>query len=146
MSEVDTVVQPGRAVGDDAFAIRLLAAMERKGWTQAETARQVAKRLPPGHRFDRAHVNHYVRGRATPRGERLKALTAALGLASPGSAGAGAPIVYETARASPAAKSASTARISARDVGDGRALLEITEAVPWQLALRVLEMLKNEGN
>ena len=58
MSEVDTVVQPGRAMGDDAFAIRLLAAVERKGWTQAEASRQVAKRLPPERRFVRAHANH----------------------------------------------------------------------------------------
>jgi transcriptional regulator with XRE-family HTH domain len=144
MSEANTIGPAGRAAGEDAFAVRLLAAMERKGWSQAETARQVAKRLPPGHRFHRAHVNHYVRGRATPRGERLEALTAALGLGSPGSGHAGAPIVYEVP-ASIAVNGASTSRISARDVGDGRALLEITDSVPWHLALRVLEMLRAES-
>jgi transcriptional regulator with XRE-family HTH domain len=142
MSEVERADRRYAAAEKDAFAARLLAAMERNGWSQAETARQVAKRLPPECRFHRVHVNHYVRGRATPRGERLKAITAALGL-STGAAGAQS---FDPSPHSPlkiVIDNAQKTQISASDMGDGLALLHITETVPWPIALRVLAMLKS---
>jgi transcriptional regulator with XRE-family HTH domain len=143
MSEIERVDRRGGAADKDAFAARLVAAMERNGWSQAETARQVAKRLPPECRFHRVHVNHYVRGRATPRGERLKALTAALGLAT-GAASAASSV--EPSTPSPlkiVIENTQKTQISASDMGDGLALLHITETVPWPIALRVLAMLKS---
>ena len=142
MSEVERADRRYAAAEKDAFAARLLAAMERNGWSQAETARQVAKRLPPECRFHRVHVNHYVRGRATPRGERLKAITAALGL-STGAAGAQSVDPSPPSPLKIVIDNAQKTQISASDMGDGLALLHITETVPWPIALRVLAMLKS---
>ena len=142
MSEIERVDRRSGAADKDAFAARLVAAMERNGWSQAETARQVAKRLPPECRFHRVHVNHYVRGRATPRGERLKALTAALGLTT-GAASAVSPVEPSPSPLKIVIENTQKTQISASDMGDGLALLHITETVPWPIALRVLAMLKS---
>jgi hypothetical protein len=143
MNEIENVDRRDSRAEKDAFAARLVAAMERNGWSQAETARQVAKRLPPGCRFHRVHVNHYVRGRATPRGERMKAITAALGLTT-GAASAGSSVDPSTRSSLKIViDNARRTGISASDMGDGLALLHISETVPWPIALRVLAMLKS---
>jgi hypothetical protein len=50
-----------------AFASRLRDAMERKGWSISETARQASQLLKDGGRLPRAHVWHYAQGKALPR-------------------------------------------------------------------------------
>src|SRR3712207_4007572 len=60
------------------FAERLKAAIERKGWSLSETARQTSTVLGTGARFGRAHVWHYLHGRAIPRKRQLVALSKAL--------------------------------------------------------------------
>ena len=60
------------------FAKRLRAAIERKGWTLSETARQTSDVLGGDAKFGRAHVWHYLNGRAIPRARHLDALSQAL--------------------------------------------------------------------
>src|SRR5918995_371884 len=63
-----------------AFPERLKAAMARKGWGLSETARQASQVLGPDAKFGRAHVWHYLHGRAMPRARQLRALSTALEL------------------------------------------------------------------
>lgn len=58
----------------ERLAARLREAMARKGWSIGETARQASRFLSDGERLGRAHVWHYMRGRALPRAQHLKAL------------------------------------------------------------------------
>lgn len=58
----------------ERLAARLRDAMARKGWSISETARQASRFLSDGERLGRAHVWHYVRGKALPRPQHLKAL------------------------------------------------------------------------
>ena len=60
------------------FADRLRSAIERKGWTMSETARRASHFLGDGDKFGRAHVWHYVQGKALPRVKYLEALSLAL--------------------------------------------------------------------
>src|SRR5918995_1181146 len=61
-----------------AFAERLKAAMERKGWDLSETARQTASVLGEDAKFGRAHVCHYLHARVIPKARQLVALSQAL--------------------------------------------------------------------
>ena len=60
------------------FAERLRLAMERKGWTVADTARQVSRLLGEQDKFGSSHLSHYLSGRAVPRARYLQALSRAL--------------------------------------------------------------------
>src|SRR5215211_5190620 len=67
-----------KAAQKSDFADRLKAAIERKGWSMSETARRASTFLNEGEKFGRAHVWHYVQGRALPRFRYLEALSLAL--------------------------------------------------------------------
>src|SRR5215208_2701700 len=62
------------------FADRLKTAIDRKGWSMSETARRASNFLNEGEKFGRAHVWHYVQGRALPRFRYLEALSLALNM------------------------------------------------------------------
>jgi transcriptional regulator with XRE-family HTH domain len=146
------------------FADRLKAAIDRKGWSMSETARRASDFLNDGEKFGRAHVWHYVQGRALPRFRYLEALSLALDLrpddlmpgegdggqerpapkarsSGPAAAGKGdrAPASEKAAQA---ATGSAAGMVHVRDYGDGTALLEISERVPWATALAVLQILK----
>jgi transcriptional regulator with XRE-family HTH domain len=124
-------------------------AMERKGWSISETARQASRFLSDGQRFGRAHVWHYIHGKALPRPHHLRALLSALEL-EPDSVLArfdiGAPLAAdETARhrAAIRVRPAREPRLGVADAGDGKALLRIEAVVPWPIALVILNELKS---
>jgi transcriptional regulator with XRE-family HTH domain len=131
------------------FADRLKAAIERKGWTMSQTARRTSAYLDESEKFGRAHVWHYVQGRSLPKSRYLEAMSRALDVEPsellPGEAG-------EAIQARPAGESAAAEApvslqkesvLHVRDYGDGTALLEISERVPWATAIAVLQLLKN---
>jgi transcriptional regulator with XRE-family HTH domain len=144
------------------FAVRLKAAIERKGWSMSETARRASGFLGKGEKFGRAHIWHYVQGRALPRARYLEALSLALEVRpddlmpmdfarEPVEAdvrGASAAIseagrAQRSEKASPLSSSVSSAgMVHLRDYGDGTALLEVSERVPWETALAILQILK----
>lgn len=144
------------------FADRLKTAIERKGWSMSETARRVSSFLGDGEKFGRAHIWHYVQGRALPRYRYLEALSLALNVRPDelmpvdltrerdGSAPDGGPSGSLVLGARPAGERAThfvgtstpAGMVHVRDYGDGTALLEIAERVPWETALAVLQILK----
>ena len=118
------------------FAERLKLAMDRNGWSLSETARQAAKVLGPDAKFGRAHVWHYLNGRALPRRAQLSALSQALGVHEDELLGAPVPSeVTQRGRVS---------GLSVDDLGDGHALLEVSQRVTWETALQVMRALKND--
>jgi transcriptional regulator with XRE-family HTH domain len=146
------------------FAERLKAAIERKGWSMSETARRASSFLGEGEKFGRAHIWHYVQGRALPRFRYLEALSLALnvrpdelmpvdltrdgdGSSREGAAGGQISIERRAVERPPHAAGAapSPGMVHVRDYGDGTALLEISERVPWDMALAVLQILKKNA-
>ena len=148
------------------FADRLNPAIERKGWSMSETARRASSFLSEGDKFGRAHVWHYVQGRALPRVRYLEALSLALDVkpdelmplettrdGNGSNPSASAPALpaergrraagNRQAQATPSPPSSGMVHV--RDYGDGTALLEISERVPWDIALAVLQVLKKNS-
>jgi transcriptional regulator with XRE-family HTH domain len=118
-----------------AFAERLKAAIERRGWSLTETARQTASVLGTDAKFGRGNLSHYLHGRAMPRARHLAALSHALGVRPDDLWPGGAPSRVEIIPG-PATG------IHAQDQGDGTVLLEVSQRVPWQTALEVMRLLK----
>ncbi len=119
----------------DAFAERLKVAMDRNGWSLSETARQACRVLGPDAKFGRAHVWHYLHGRALPRHAHLSALSQSLGVEL-GTAPPSSRVEQDTRQ--------SGARL--QDLGDGDVLLEVYQRVTWETALQVLRALKGDPN
>jgi transcriptional regulator with XRE-family HTH domain len=69
-----------QAAAKAAFADRLKAAIEQKGWSLGQTARQVSRFLDGETKFGPAHVWHYLQGKVLPRRQYLAAISRALGL------------------------------------------------------------------
>jgi transcriptional regulator with XRE-family HTH domain len=118
-----------------AFAARLKAAMERKGWDLSETARQTASVLGAGAKFGRAHVWQYLHARVMPRDRQLFALSHALEVRPNDLFPSAFPTQVEES-------GTVTSTIHAEDQGDGTAILQVSQRVPWQAALHVMRLLK----
>jgi transcriptional regulator with XRE-family HTH domain len=118
-----------------AFAERLKAAMERKGWDLSETARQTAFVLGVNAKFSRSHVWQYLHARAMPRDRQLAALSNALEV-RPNDLLRALPTQVEDKSGTP------TGIIHAEHQGDGTVILEVSQRVPWQTALEVMRLLK----
>ncbi|HEV2557530.1 MAG TPA: hypothetical protein VGU45_02790 [Microvirga sp.] len=128
------------------FAEKLAAAIRSKGWSLAETARQVSQRLPEGERFNPVNLTHYLQGRSQPRARFREALLAVLDLQDDREAAEFQP---ELSSPDPAAKQGSgqTSRgqndlIRIEDLGDGTVRLSIEVVTSWPKAIALLEQLK----
>jgi transcriptional regulator with XRE-family HTH domain len=137
------------------FADRLRTAIERKGWSISETARRAADFLDEGEKFGRAHVWHYLQGKAIPRARYLEALSRALEVQPadliPVASSSSAAEPEAVQRLQPAAsgidKKSSLREenmVHVRDYGDGTALLDVSQGVSWDTALEILRILKAE--
>jgi transcriptional regulator with XRE-family HTH domain len=148
-------VMSARASLKADFADRLRTAIERKGWTMSETARRASHFLNDGDKFGRAHVWHYVQGKALPRTKYLEALSQALDVRPdelmPAEIGADHPepgareeqlVVAPPAAARDGGSESADGMVHVRDYGDGTALLEVSQRVSWETAITVLRMLK----
>src|SRR5688500_16834539 len=65
-----------------AFAARLRAAMETRGWTAGRTGGEACWYLGEGEKVSDAHMWHYLRGRSIPRARYLEAIAQALNVGS----------------------------------------------------------------
>jgi hypothetical protein len=57
----------------ETFGERLAAAIEVRGWTLAEAAREISRYLPGEQVFNPVNLSHYVHGRSFPRPKYRKA-------------------------------------------------------------------------
>lgn len=115
------------------FAKRLQAAMVEKGWNQAELARAAAKFTNSGD-FGRYSVSCYIRGTTLPRPEHLSALAKALGVA---------PRDLLPTRGVPSAEK-NTPPLDLKDMGDGNVWLRVNQAVTWEVAMQIMQLLKDK--
>ena len=122
-----------------AFAERLKAAIERRGWSLSETARRTASVLGADAKFGRSNLSHYLHGRALPRGRQLLALCHALGVRPDDLLSGEPPRDVDVISRTPTG-------LHAQDQGDGTVLLEVSQRVPWQTALEVMRLLKLSYN
>jgi transcriptional regulator with XRE-family HTH domain len=128
---------PGSAPKDAlkaSFSNKLNQLMLKKGWTQADMAREATKHSQVG-TIGRDRINCYVKGRSLPTPLYLKAIAAALrqkpeDLLPPDAAGM---------PGAPATKVAPPFDI--KDLGDGRVWLRINKAVPFQTAMSIMGIL-----
>ena len=102
----------------------------------SETARQTASILGPDAKFGRAHVWHYLHGRAMPRARQLVALSSALDVCPDELLRSGSDGQEEepTSRSEPV--------LRASDQQDGTVILEVSQRIPWRKALEILSLLK----
>ena len=130
--------------------------MEAKGWTVADTARQVARLLGGETKFSSSHISHYLSGTTLPRFRYLQALSRALDVRPEDLLPWGVPPQPNDRRegeAGPAPvqaddqhqATASSDLVHVRDYGDGTALLQVLQRVPWTTALEVLALVKGES-
>jgi transcriptional regulator with XRE-family HTH domain len=117
-----------------AFAERLKAAIERRGWSLNETARQTASVLGADAKFSRSHLWHYLHARALPRARYRAALSHALEVRPDDLLPSKSPRRVE-------ALSGTLPGIRAQDQGDGTVYLEVSQRVPWRRALEVMRLL-----
>lgn len=114
------------------FARRLQAAMIAKGMLQSDLARAAEIHLPKGKRFGRDSISLYIRAKSLPGPLYLRALCAALGTK---------PEDLLPTRGIPAAGD-SAPTLDARDLGDGNTWLRINQAVPWEAAIKIMQLVK----
>lgn len=112
------------------FAKRLQALMTEKGWSQSDLARAAAKFMPDK-KFNRDNVSLYVRAQQLPGPVRLRAMCKALGVTEDRLTPPGAVATVDE-QAPPMAM---------RPLGGGNVWLQINQAVPQSVALKILALL-----
>jgi transcriptional regulator with XRE-family HTH domain len=129
------------------FAKRLRGALEEKGWTAGQAARE-AQRLVPDRTIGSAHLSHWLNGRVIPSPVYLQALSHALEVSPEELLG------EENSKAAPSGSTNGAAQqtppparssgsVQVKDLYDGNAWIEIRQEVPWPLALEILKLLKS---
>ncbi len=128
------VEHPPEELVKQAFARKLSELLRTNGWNQSELARQASLHMPEGGKFNRDNVSNYVRGRHLPGPVHLDALCKALHvkldeLLPPGS--------------TPSAEDR-LPLLDVRDLGDGTVYLRLNQQMPWEKALKILNVAKGE--
>lgn len=112
------------------FAKRLQQFMTDKGWNQSDLARAAAKFMPDK-KFNRDNVSLYVRAQQLPGPLRLRAMAKALGI--------------EENKLVPPGATASVDEdappLAMRPLGSGNVWLQINQAVPQDIALKIITLL-----
>jgi transcriptional regulator with XRE-family HTH domain len=130
------------------FAKRLRRALDEKGWTAVQAARE-AQRLVPDRTIKSAHLSHWLNGRVIPSPVYLKALSSALEvspeelLGEENSKAAPSGSTNGAAQQTPPPARSSSGSVEVKDLYDGNAWMEIRQEVPWHLALEILKLLKS---
>ena len=146
------------------FAKRLIAIMNQRGLSIAETARQMRQHLPAGEGFTATNLTHYRQGRSVPRPKYLEALSRVLEVdpsaltpegtntggqsrasAESRSGGLQAKARKADARIQDSQKTESTTSpadaVVIADYGD-EVHIRIDQRLPWSVGLRILQALK----
>lgn len=112
-----------------AFGAKLDRILREKGWNQSDLARQASRHLPEGKKFRRDNVSNYVTGRALPSPLSLDAMARALRMRPE-------DLLPERA----ATDRAPDTPIGLSDAGGGQANLRLDVRLPWDVALKVLDL------
>jgi transcriptional regulator with XRE-family HTH domain len=131
----------------ETFGERLAAAIEMRGWTLAEAAREISRYLPGEQVFNPVNLSHYVHGRSFPRPKYLKALEQALDIGE----------LFDSPRkrrkrASDLIGPADSLvpgdepMVRVQDMGNGTARVQIDQVLPWPDALKLLEVLTHRDS
>jgi len=127
-----------------AFAERLQAAIEMSGLTYEEIALRARKQLPTAMKLSAAGIWQYAHGKTFPRQKHyIDAICHVLGVL-PGDliAKQEQEQVSEAKQGTDAQTTRSS--VSVEDLGNGHAKLNIMIDLPWDKALKVLNILTNE--
>lgn len=112
------------------FGRRLNELLVQRSWNQSDLARHAAKHMPDK-KFHRDNISQYVRGLALPGPVRLKALANAFGMK---------PEDLLPTRGQGIADERSPP-LEVRFLPDGLAWLRINQAVPQDIAMKILGLL-----
>ncbi len=125
-----------------AFAERLQTAIEMSGLTYEEIALRARKQLPSAMKLSAAGIWQYAHGKTFPRQKHyIDAICHVLGV-PPGDLIAKQERVNDPGQETAARPTQSS--VSVEDLGNGHAKLKIMVDVPWDKALKVLNILTNE--
>ena len=125
-----------------AFAERLQTAIEMSGLTYEEIALRARKQLPSAMKLSAAGIWQYAHGKTFPRQKHyIDAICHVLGV-PPGDLIAKQERVNGQGQETAARPTQSS--VSVEDLGNGHAKLKIMVDVPWDKALKVLNILTNE--
>lgn len=114
------------------FARRVTAARMDKGFNQAELARAAAKYMADG-KFGRDLIGLYERALRLPSPMHLSAMARALGKDTQ------ELMPYQGV---PGGQDNRFVPVDVKDMGDGQAWVRINEQVPWDVALKVMELVR----
>jgi transcriptional regulator with XRE-family HTH domain len=117
------------------FARRLQAALVNLGWNQSELARRMAPHLPRNS-IARDNISKYIRGKVLPSPHVLEAMCKVLDKK---------PSELLPSRAAPSVRP-DRSPLHITDLGGGQAWLEINQAVPWPIALDIINRLKGAND
>lgn len=116
----------------EEFARNLQAAMNARGWNQSDLARAATLHMGGDGEVQRDNVSKYINGKTLPSPKKLSAIAAALGIPK--------DELYPTT--SVLKPSIHTPPVGVHDVGDGMAWVRVNQAVKWDIALKILDLLK----
>lgn len=117
------------------FARRLQSALIERGMSQTDLAEELKRRLPGSKGASKHAISSYIRAIAKPRPEQLKVIAEILGTT---------PIALMPDKLLPPAArhEPRTPERKMEDLHNGNVWIEIRQAVPYETALKVLEMVK----
>lgn len=122
----------GREAAAAEFSKRLQFKMNEAGMRQSDLMRAAQPFLPPGKKFNRDHISHYIRGKHIPLPLYLEAIAKALGCkASDLLPGMG---LSNVEKASP---------FKMTEQEDGNVWVSINSAFPWEVALKIMALAKS---
>lgn len=119
------------------FGRKLYRLMIDKGWNQSDLARAAAKHTSDG-KFGRDNVSGYIRGLRLPGATHLSALTRALGVTAEDLVGPPRP--FGAAGTPPA--DIHNPEFDMKSLSDGMVWLRINQAVSWDVARKIMDLLK----
>lgn len=120
---------------------KLMEAIRRQGLTYSEAAERARAHLPAGSRLSHTSIWSYATGRASPkRLSYIEAIEKAMGVEPHGLSEEPEPAPQTQVQ--PAGEGEPDKTVVMIDNGDGTAFLTINAAVPWPVAIQVLEKLK----
>jgi transcriptional regulator with XRE-family HTH domain len=114
------------------FARRLQAARLEKGFNQSELARRAAKYMVDK-KFGRDLIGPYERALKLPSPVHLSALARALGKT---------PQELLPYQGVPGSEVNRVVPMDLQDIGDGKAWIRINEQVPWETAIKIIELVR----
>lgn len=118
-----------------AFARRLQASLNERGWTQSELARRVAPLLKES-RIGRDNISKYVRGKVLPLPAALEAIAKVLEMRSQDLLPARASVGNDE-----------NPPFSMRDMGDQQMVwVQVNMALPWNKALELHKIIRSKDD